>query len=289
VITAGRLGERRTVRHGLLFAAPYLLALPFTLPALAQAGGSGWLQLVPGWQTAPFGDGPGAVVFFYATNLGVPVALAVAALALRRTPARAFLALWMAALFLIPNGVQVSYVSFDMNKYFQAMWVATAILAGWLIARWPLPAVAAVLVVSMASPVLASAHTAFSRFYLMGPDDVAAARWIAADTPARSVFVTDAWIIAPTDPAGRLRLATFGPYLANLGIDPTLRLDAITVTRCGGDAERAARTMVDLGAQYVIADLSAGCARPVDFAASSRFTEVYASGSVRIYLLSSSP
>ena len=37
----------------------------------------------------------------------------------------------MVALFLVPNVVRVSAVDFDMNKYFQIMWIAVAILAAW--------------------------------------------------------------------------------------------------------------------------------------------------------------
>jgi hypothetical protein len=289
VILNGRLLDRDAPRNALTFAAPYLLAIPFAAAAFTQAAGSGWLRLVPGWQTAPFGEGPGAVLFFYATNLGIPFALAILALALRQTPARAFLALWVAVLFLIPNVVQVSFVSFDMNKYFQAMWIAVAILAGWLLARWPAAAVVAVLVVSMASPVLASVHTAFSRNFLLTDEDLAAADWIAAATPERAVFVTDDWIISPTDPAGRLRLMTFAAYVANLGYDPYARGAQIDEIRCGGDPEASAALMRDLHASYVIPDRGTECLAPVDFAASPLFEEAYANQSVTIFRLSSVP
>ena len=60
----------------------------------------------------------------------------------------------MVALFIVPNVVVVSAVEFDMNKYFQIMWIAVAILAAWLIRRWPRPLIAAVLLVSALSPAL---------------------------------------------------------------------------------------------------------------------------------------
>jgi hypothetical protein len=289
VALGGRILDRTAPRHALRFAAPYLLAVPFAAAAFAQATGSGWLQLVAIWPTAPVGGGPGAVLFFYATNLGIPFALALLALALRQTPARAFLALWVAVLFLIPNVVQVSFVSFDMNKYFQAMWIAVAVLAGWLLARWRLMAVAAVLVVTFASPVLASVHTAFSQNFLLSTDQLAAATWIAAETPERAVFVTDDWIISPTDPAGRLRLTSFGPYIANLGYDPGVRQAALHAIRCGGDAEVAAALMQRYGAAYVFPTGGPACEAPVDFAASPLFEEVYANQTVRIFRLSSAP
>jgi hypothetical protein len=284
VVAGGRLLERRALRSAALFAAPYVFAIPFAAPAFDQATGSGWLTLVIGWQTAPVNEGLLSVLFFYATNLGLPFGLALVALVLRGTPARAFLVGWVLLLLLIPNLVQVSFVSFDMNKYFQAMWIAVAFLAGGLLARWPVPVAAVVLVVCMASPLLASVHTAFSRNYLMSTDQLAAAAWIAEHTPERSVFVTDDWIIAPTDPAGRLRLATFGPYVANLGYDPGPRAEEINRIRCGGDAEEAAALMRRLGARYVL-PAGAGCEAPVDFGSSPLFEEVYANGSVTIYRL----
>jgi hypothetical protein len=285
VLVGRRLRDRAAPRNALLFAAPYVAALPFATAALGQATGSGWLHPVAVWQTAPVADGPGGVLFFYVTNLGVPFALAVLALALRQTPARAFLALWIAILFLVPNLVQVSFVSFDMNKYFQAMWIAVAILAGWLLARAGRLVIVGALALSMASPVLASVHTAFSQNFLLTTDQLAAARWIAAHTPERAVFVTDDWIIAPTDPAGRLRLTSFGPYVANLGYDPAERELAVHFIRCGGDAGVSATLMRRYHADYVIPDRGSTCEAPVDFAASDLFAEAYSTGTVTIYRL----
>ena len=289
VAVGGRLFDRAAPRYALLFAAPYVAALPFAAAAFSQATGSGWLRLVAIWPTAPVFEGPGAVLFFYATNLGVPFGLALLALTLRQTPARAFLALWVAILFLIPNVVQVSFVSFDMNKYFQAMWIAVAVLAGWLLARAGRLALAAVLVVSLAAAVLASVHTAFSQNFLLSTDQLAASAWIAAETPEGAVFVTDDWIISPTDPSGRLRLTSFGPYIANLGYDPAERQAAVHAIRCGGDARASAALMRRYGASYVFPTGGGGCEAPVDFAASDLFEEVYANQTVRIFRLSSAP
>jgi hypothetical protein len=123
----------------------------------------------------------------------------------------------------------------------------------------------------------------------MSADALAAAEWIAVQTPERSVFVTDSWIISPTDPAGRLRLTSFGPYIANLGYDPGPREEQIAEIRCGGDPIRAAEVMADLGATYVFPAGGPGCERPTDFGSSALFEEAYANGSVTIYRLSSAP
>ena len=45
-------------------------------------------------------------------------------------PGARFLVAWLVALFLVPNLVVVSAVEFDMNKYFQIMWIAVAIAGG---------------------------------------------------------------------------------------------------------------------------------------------------------------
>ena len=60
----------------------------------------------------------------------------------------------MVVLFLVPNVVVLSAVEFDMNKYFQMMWIAVAILAAWFIRRWSDAAIVVVLAVSAISPGL---------------------------------------------------------------------------------------------------------------------------------------
>jgi hypothetical protein len=243
-----------------------LLAVPFAVAAMANASGSGALRPVPGWESAPWAEGIGAVGFFYVTNLGVPLVLAVAALLLPGTPQRRFIGAWLVALFLLPNVVQVSHVAFDMNKYFQAMWVAVALLAAWLIRRWPWPAVALVLLLSVPSPLLVSAYTALNREQVLSNAEVRAAEWIAANTPQRSVFATDGWLNSPTDPAGRLRLLTFTPYVANLGFDPDERERLLHLVYCGDDPERSAVLLRQLGATHVLDHgRPSGCVTPVDF------------------------
>ncbi|HSM37945.1 MAG TPA: hypothetical protein VK838_01345 [Candidatus Limnocylindrales bacterium] len=286
VLLGGRLVDRRAPRNAALVLLPLVLAVPFAAAALANAGGSGALQVRLGWESAPLAEGPAAVAFFYATNLGLPFGLALAALLVPRTPWRWFLAAWVVALFAVPNLLQVSVVSFDMNKYFQAMWIAVALLAAWLIRRWPWPAVAVVLLISVPSPLLVSAWTAFSREEVLSWEEVRAAEWIASGTPDGSVFVTDGWLNAPTDPAGRLRLLTFTPYVANLGFDPDQRVAQTYEIYCAGDPARSVALMRELGAAYVIDERRpADCSMPTDFAAEPALEQVYASDSIRIYRL----
>ena len=254
-LLGGRLIDRDAPRNAALLLAPYLLAVPFAVAPLLQARGSGELRWVVGWESAPLADGPAAVAFFYLTNLGVPFGLALVALAalvVHRTPQRLFLAAWVALLFLVPNVVQASAIGFDMNKYFQAMWIGVALLAAWLIRRWPAPAIAAVLALSLPSPFLVSAWTALNRSQVLSSAELAAADWIAAYTPKGSVFVTNGWLNSPTDPAGRLRLLTYTPYIANLGYSPDLRAAQVNAIYCAGDPVAAARLARSLGASYLI-------------------------------------
>ncbi len=286
VLLTGRLFDRRAPRNAVLLLAPYVLALPFALPALLQSSGSGALVFRLGWESAPLADGAAAVAFFYVTNLGIPFVLALVALLVPGLRWRFFLAAWVVALFAIPNLVQVSSIGFDMNKYFQAMWVAVALLAAWLIRRWPWPAVAVVLALSLPSPLLVAAWTGFSRQQVLGTAELRAADWIATNTPGAAVFVTDGWLNSPTDPAGRLRLLTYTPYVANLGYDPDVRAEQVTRIYCDGDPRLSVDLMRQDGAEYLLADgLPGGCTTPTDFAGAPGLTLVYDADGIRIWHL----
>ena len=286
VVISGRLFERTAPRNAALLLAPYLLALPFAVAPLLQAGASGDLKLVIGWESAPIQDGPAAVAFFYATNLGVPFLLALAALLAPGTPRRAFLAGWVLLLFAVPNLVQLSVVSFDMNKYFQAMWIAVAILAAWLIRRWPVPALAAVLLLSVPSPLLVSSWTALSREVVLGWSEAEAWQWITENTPEEAVFVTNGWLNSPTDAAGRLRVLTYTVYIANLGYSPDRRAAQVDEIYCSGDAERAAELSQELGATYLLdTGPPRACEPRTDFATGARWTLAFENDRVRIWRL----
>jgi hypothetical protein len=279
VLIGGRLLDRAAPRNALLLLVPFVLAIPFLLEPALQAGASGSLRFVQWWPSAPREDGALALLFFYVTNLGVPFALALVALATGRLPRGAFLAAWVIGLFVIPNVMVVSVVDFDMNKYFQAMWVGVAIAAAWLVRRWPLPAVMAVLALSVPSPLLVAAWTATSDYQVLSRADAAAATWVAAETPPDAVFVTDGWVNSLTDAAGRRRLTTFGPYIANLGFQPDERISHVTTIYCGGDPALSAELMRRYGATYLVdGGRPQTCPAPVDFGSSDAFELVYDAG-----------
>jgi len=279
-------------RDAVLFLAPVVLAVPFIAGAILQQGERGAFHFVAIWSEARPAEGPLALVFFYVTNLGIPFLLALGAIAVaawrrRLTPTLLFLAAWLVALFVVPNVVVVSAVEFDMNKYFQMMWIAVAILAAWLIRDWRPAAVAAVLAVAAISPALIAFWHATNPANVMSLKQEAAGRWIERNTPERAVFVTDSFINSPVDIAGRLRLTTFGPYAANLGYDPTERERDVRAIYCDGP-DVAAELMVRHGAGFVLSSATLlGCedGEPTDFRASDRFETLYDVDGVAVFRL----
>ncbi len=220
VLTTGAWRARTAGRDAVLFLAPAVLAAPFILGAVMQQRDIGAFRFVIGWGSAPFGDGPPAVLFFYLTNLGIPFALAVvAAFTARGMPYRWFLVAWLVALFIVPNVIVVSAVEFDMNKYFQIMWIAVAILAAWLMHRWSRWVAVLVLVVCAFSPILIADWHMRARDVALGLSQETAARWIAANTPERSVFITDS---EHQQPGGSRRAAAHLDLRA-ICLEPRLR------------------------------------------------------------------
>jgi hypothetical protein len=287
VVIGRRLLDSDAPRNALLLLAPFVLAIPFAVAPLLNASGSGALKFYLGWESAPMSDGPAAVAFFYVTNLGVPFVLAIVALFVARDlKMRVFLGAWAVALFAIPNLMQVSDVAFDMNKYFQAMWIAVALLAAWLVRRWPWPAIGLVLLLSVPSPLLVAGWTAFNREQVLDWNNVQAANWIAENTPETAVFATDGWLNSPTDAAGRLRLITYTPYIANLGFDPQQRAEQMNTIYCTGDMQDTAAVMRQLGATYLLdSGRPSDCATPTEFAEGPQLHKVFENPSLRIWQL----
>ena len=289
VLFSGAWRRPTVFRDALLFLGPVVLAAPFIVGAIVQQNDIGAFKFVLGWAEAPFSDGPAAVLFFYATNLGIPFALAVvAAIVGKGMPYRWFLVAWVVTLFIVPNVVEVSAVAFDMNKYFQVMWIAVAILAAWLLRTWRPRAVVAVLLVSAISPILIADWHIRSRDVAVSLPQEAAAEWIAANTPERSVFITDAFINSPVDLAGRLRISTFGPYVSNLGYDPAPREADTKVVYCDGP-DAAADVMAKYQATYVLSSGGDPCegAPSTDFSSSPKFETVYDKDGVEVWKLAS--
>ena len=121
--------------------------------------------------------------------------------------------------------------------------------------------------------------TATSDLQVLSNADLAAARWVAGNTPPDAVFVTDGWVNSLTDAAGRKRLTTFGPYVANLGYQPDERINDVATIYCGGDADRSAELMRRYDATHLLdGGRPQPCDTPVDFASSDQLELVYDDG-----------
>jgi len=171
------------------------------------------------------------------------------------------------------------------------MWIAVALMAAWLMRRWPRPLVALAILASALSPLQVLAWHVTSDTVVMSSGRAQAARWIEASTPERSVFLTDPDINSPVDLAGRLRITTFAPYVANLGYNPDPRAADVHRAYCDGDAA-AVEVMRRYGATYVVSSgglLECDGHAPTDFAASSSFATVYQGEGVTIWKLRNTP
>ena len=139
--------------------------------------------------------------------------------------------------------------------------------------------VAAVIALSVPSPLLVAGWTATSNLQVLSTGELEASRWVAAHTPADAIFVTDGWVNSLTDSAGRRRLTTFGPYVANLGYRPDERISNVTTIYCGGDPSLSVELMRRFRATYVVDGARpTPCVAPVDFADDPRFELVYDAG-----------
>jgi uncharacterized membrane protein len=198
---------------------------------------------------------------------------------------------WSTALFRVPNLIVVSAVSFDMNKYFQIMWSPVAITAAWLVRRWPPPVVVALIAACALSPLLVAAWHVGNETVTMSVGQERAAQRIARDTPERPIFVTDAYINSPVDLAGRLRVTSLGPYVANLGFNPDQRATDVHSVYCDG-VEQAARIMARYGATCVPSSgglLECSGHQPTACGTSALFDTVYASDGTEVWRLRNDP
>ncbi len=174
-----------------------------------------------------------------------------------------------------------------MNKYFQVMGVALAILGGWLLRRRSLAVAGLVVALAAISPALIATWHLFSEPVTLSPAQQRAAVWIGDNTPPRAVFVADAFINSPVDYAGRLRITTFGPYVANLGYDPGQREADVTAAYCDGP-DVAAEVMARYDASYVLSSggiPNCGDDEQTDFSASPLFETVYDVDGVQVWRL----
>lgn len=269
--------ERRPELLWFFFVAA-LTSAPFAVSALQQE--SGMLKLVLGWQYAPKDL---SVIWFYLANLGIPLILALCALAWSTKRWTPFLAGWMAVVFLIPNLFVFSGIPWDMSKFFSFLWFPVCLLAATVLDKLK-PALAFSLVaLCVISPVLVSGWFITQHPVALSWDDVKTAQWIETHTPPDAVFVTESTLNLPTDLAGRLRLTTFIPYLSGYGFDPSVRDRQVRSVYC--DSSDVALDAMRLNhASYILTRFEyPECSHA--FKTDGRFKEVFSSGPDQVYAL----
>ena len=150
-----------------------------------------------------------------------------------------------------------------MNKYFQIMWIAVAILAAWLIKRWPRPLIAAVLIVSAFSPALIGVwHVRSNR--RRGRAGAGDGRALDRRQHARALGLRHRRV---HQLPGRSRRAPADHDVRAVRLEPRLRPGAArgdtTAIYCDGP-EVAAERMAVYGATYVLSSGGVPCngARP---------------------------
>jgi hypothetical protein len=174
-----------------------------------------------------------------------------------------------------------------MNKIFQAMWIAVAIMAAWFIRKWPGWALAGIIFLSVLSPFLVSIWYLTDNSLALTTAQVSAAQWIDSNIPNNAVFVTDAFINSPVDLAGRLRIDGYGPDVSNLGFNPTARQAATNVVYCNGP-QAAAKVMRTYGADYVLSSgglLTCNGHTATNFSSSPLFQTLYSVDGVSVWQL----
>ncbi len=269
-------------RNALAALAPGVLALPFALPALLATSGAGHVQLNFLW-LAPHSPIDAAV--FYVANLGLPVLLALAALASRNTKQRMFLGLWALACFVIPNVVSLSGTVWDMAKFFTYMWIPIGVLAAQFLEGKHVALIVAAVALSVATPLLILHWNASSDWVAFSQDDVAVGEWIALNTPQKSVFVTTTTHLSPVDSiGGRLRVIGYLGWLYNFGLNYSEREALVKQVYCG-DAQSARAAALRLDADYVY---SGGTERndfPCAGSLDAAFALVHAAGANKVYVV----
>ena len=269
--------ERKSLKEWLaVFLPAGILAIPFLVPAILRGGAH--LKIFLGW-IAP--KDPAGFVLFYLANFGFGFVLFLGAIPFLNMKDKHILGSGALALFLVPNLISFTAIEWDMNRFFQFMTVFTAIPAAALLSRLPKFLAALALILCVASPLLVAGWFATSDSLALTQDDLSAATWIRANTTPRDVFLTEAFINMPTDLAGRLRLLTFTPYVANYALNPTDR-EKDTQTAFCGTAKEAAAVMKKYGARYILyRGQQSSCSHA--YRADPRFEKAFSKGLVEIY------
>lgn len=191
-IVSGFLFLLRPRRVWLVFwAAALLLAAPYLFPFLLHVTGEGFVRFRPGWR----GPSDFGWLLFWVRNAGLPTLLIIPAWLAAQRSVRLFYLAFVGLLFVSllvlfsPN----DYDNLKLMTYWQA---ATAVLvANWLVRLAVRTRLLAILVsflvlASIASGGLAVLYELQSRTLVFDRNEVAAAKFLRAQTALRSLFLT---------------------------------------------------------------------------------------------------
>lgn len=232
----------------------WLPALILAAPRLAELAGhvsasGGFLRLLPGWKA---GAAVAGWPLYWLRNVGLPVLLVVPALVAAPRAWRTFY-LAFAGLFLFALFVLISPNDIDNLKLIYYWHAATCVLVGaWLsrlaASRRLLPVVFALVLLSVASGVLALHHEGVNRARLFSRDEVEAAAFVRERVEPDALFLTAPVIHQPVlCLAGRAVLRGDARWLWSHGYDVRRREFDVRMIYAGGAdaAERARRYGVD--------------------------------------------
>ncbi len=278
-----KIREWRQFSIALYFILPLAIGIPFVLRPFVYSTVGSMIKLNLGWEShaKSFID----FALFYVLNFGFPFLFALLGILFFKVREKAFLFLWMLVMFAIPNIVTLTYVYWDMNKFFQYMWIPTVFFAAVALQRMPKFVVFLVILLSIPSPLLVSAWFVTHNGVVFGNSELGAYEWIASNTNISDVFVTETQINQATDAAGRLRVITFIPYVWNNGFDPQEREKNIKEIYCSENDTRALELMKSYNATHIIVrQFSSECTWSAPaIRASDIFEKAFEQGNIAIY------
>ncbi len=278
-----KIREWRKFSIALYFILPLIIGIPFVLRPFIYSTAGSLIKLNLGWESHT----KSAIDFalFYVLNFGFPFLFALLGILFFKVREKMFLFLWMLVMFTIPNIVTLTYVYWDMNKFFQYMWIPVVFFAAVALCRMPKVVVFLVILLSIPSPLLVSAWFVTHNGVVFGNSELGAYEWIASNTNISDVFVTETQINQATDAAGRLRVITFIPYVWNNGFDPGEREKNIKEIYCTENDTRAVELMESYNATHiVIRQFGSECTWSAPaIRASGIFEKAFEQGNIAIY------
>lgn len=218
-----------------VFGAPaVLLAAPqlFTWTFRQSLNNQGFLRLQFNWVNGENGMLLDNYFWFYLKNIGLPFALILLAL-LEKNPKRRFLASGAFAIYIVAEFVVFTPNTYDNNKLFYIWYMLCAVIAadyalellGRLRGLRARPVIAALCAFAcFATGTLSIARECVSDYQMFSAAEVAAAKYVEAETPEDATFLTSTTHINfVSSLAGRKIVCGPDTWLYFHGLDTSVR------------------------------------------------------------------